>query len=108
MSAETLFTPLQSNERFTLLSATLRTGRMHQIRATLHSLGYPVAGDKLYGLDEQFYRRFALDSLSNEDRKALILDRQALHCCKLSFTHPVSGEILSFKSELPPEIAALL
>ena len=61
-----------------------------------------------YGLDEQFYRRFALDSLSNEDRKALILDRQALHCCKLSFTHPVSGEILSFKSELPPEIAALL
>ena len=108
LSAETLFTPLQSNERFTLLSATLRTGRMHQIRATLHSLGYPVAGDKLYGLDEQFYRRFALDSLSVEDRNALILDRQALHCCKLSFTHPVSGEILSFKSELPPEIAALL
>ena len=108
VSAETLFTPLQSNDKFTLLTATLRTGRMHQIRATLHGLGYPVAGDKLYGLDEQFYRRFALDTLSKEDKEALILDRQALHCCKLSFVHPVSGEILSFQSDLPPEIADLL
>ena len=108
VSAETLFTPLQSNDRFTLLSAALRTGRMHQIRATLHGLNYPVVGDKLYGLDEQFYRRFALDTLSREDKAALILDRQALHCCKLSFAHPVSGEILSFKSDLPPEIADLL
>lgn len=107
-SAETLFTPLQNNGKFTLLRAKLHTGRMHQIRTTLHALNYPVVGDKLYGLNEQFYRRFALDTLSSEDKSALILDRQALHCCKLSFKHPVSGEILSFDSPLPPEMNALL
>ena len=107
-SAETLFTPLLGNESFTLLGARLRTGRMHQIRATLHALGYPVVGDKLYGLDEQFYRRFALDTLSEEDRQTLILDRQALHCCRLSFVHPVSGQTLTFSSTLPEEISTLL
>ena len=108
MAVETYFELLKKNNDFSLLSARLLTGRMHQIRATLRGLGYPVAGDKLYGLDEQFYRRFALDTLTAEDRQALILDRQALHCCKLSFAHPVSGEILTFTSELPLEIAALL
>ena len=107
-SAETLFTPLASNEKFTLLLAKLRTGRMHQIRATLQAMNYPVVGDKLYGLDEQFYRRFALDTLSEADRRAMILERQALHCCKLSFVHPVNGKTLSFESALPPEIAILL
>ena len=108
MAVETYFELLKKNNGFSLLSARLLTGRMHQIRATLRGLGYPVVGDKLYGLDEQFYRRFALDTLTAEDRQALILDRQALHCCKLSFAHPVSGEILTFTSELPLEIAALL
>ena len=107
MAVETYFELLKKNND-SLLSARLLTGRMHQIRATLRSLGYPVVGDKLYGLDEQFYRRFALDTLTAEDRQALILDRQALHCCKLSFAHPVSGKILTFTSELPLEIAALL
>ena len=107
-SAETFFTPLQNNGKFTLLQAKLQTGRMHQIRATLHALGYPVVGDKLYGLDEQFYRRFALDTLSAADKQTLCLDRQALHCCKLSFVHPVTDEVLSFSSDLPAEIAALL
>ena len=107
-SAETIFTPLQSNGKYTLLQARLKTGRMHQIRATLNSLKSPVVGDKHSGLDEQFYRRFALDTLSLADRQALCLERQALHCCKLSFVHPVSKEVLNFSSELPAEIAALL
>ena len=107
MAVETYFTRLKQSNGFSLLSARLLTGRMHQIRATLRGLGYPVAGDKLYGLDEQFYRRFALDTLTAEDRQALILDRQALHCCKLSFIHPVSKKKLDFSSVLPTEIQAL-
>ena len=108
VAVETLFTPLQSNEKYTLLSARLRTGRMHQIRATLHGLGFPVVGDKLYGLNEEFYRRFAQDTLTPADWQTLVLPRQALHCCKLSFEHPSSGEVLTFTSDPPGEITALL
>lgn len=107
-AVETDFTLLKKNEKFSLLAAELKTGRMHQIRATLCSLGYPVAGDKLYGLDEQFYRRLALDTLSESDRKKLVLPRQALHCCQLSFVHPTSKKVLEFHSPLPAELSALV
>ena len=108
MAVETYFARLEKRNGFSLLSARLLTGRMHQIRATLRGVGYPVAGDKLYGLDEQFYRRFALGCLSNADRDVLKLPRQALHCCKLQFIHPSSGKSMTFSSQLPPEINALL
>ena len=81
---------------------------MHQIRATLHGMGFPVVGDKLYGLDEQFYRRFALGILDENDRRQLRLERQALHCSELSFVHPIDNKVMTFHSKLPPEIAALL
>lgn len=107
VTAETRLSALRGNDRFTLVSAELFTGRMHQIRATLYSMGFPVAGDKLYGLDEQFYLRLADDTLSAEDRIKLVLSRQALHCAELEFEHPASGKILHFASELPAEISAL-
>lgn len=107
-AVETLFSLLQCKNGFSLLEARLKTGRMHQIRATLRALNYPVAGDKLYGLDEQFYRRFALGTLSADDRAALILERQALHCSKLSFIHPVSGREMEFTSPVPEEFLKLL
>lgn len=93
---------------FTLVEAVLHTGRFHQVRATLSSLGFPVVGDKLYGPDENLYRKLRGDRLDAEDRARLILDRQALHCAELGFRHPVSGEELRFASPLPPEMAALL
>lgn len=99
---------LRQANGFTLVEAVLHTGRFHQVRATLASLGFPVAGDKLYGLDEGFYLRLRGDRLTPEDRAKLILDRQALHCAALGFRHPVSGEELRFTSALPPEMAALL
>ena len=107
-AVETVFTPLQYNNDYTLLSAELHTGKMHQIRATLHGLGYPVVGDKLYGLNEQFYRQLALDTLSDDSRRQLVLPRQALHCSELSFVHPVSNVKLHFKTPLPEEILNLL
>ena len=107
-AVETVFTPLQYNNNYTLLSAELHTGKMHQIRATLHGLGYPVVGDKLYGLNEQFYRQLALDTLSDDSRRQLVLPRQALHCSELSFVHPVSNVKLHFKTPLPEEIMNLL
>ena len=97
-SAETLLEPLKSNGGFSLVRATLFTGRMHQIRATLCSLGYPVAGDKLYGPDEELYLKQKTDSITENDWKKLIFKRQALHASQLIFEHPVTGEELAFES----------
>jgi RluA family pseudouridine synthase len=68
-----------------LVRARPLTGRTHQIRATLRSLGYPLVGDKLYGLDEAYFLRFAAGELGEKDLARLMLPNQALHCSRLSF-----------------------
>ncbi len=104
-SADTLFRCLKRGNGFSLLQAELGTGRMHQIRATLCSLGFPVAGDKLYGLDENFYLKQRSDELSSADREKLIFTRQALHSCRLEYLDPADGTTRRFTSPLPHDLA---
>jgi 23S rRNA pseudouridine1911/1915/1917 synthase len=88
-------------ERFTataLLSITLETGRTHQIRIHLAGRGHAVVGDKIYASRGSFPPDPLLDRFP----------RQALHACRLGFTHPESGAWLEFESPLPEDFAALL
>ena len=93
-------------ERFdgaALLRVRIHTGRTHQIRVHLASVGHPVAGDAVYGGTR------APSSRRAEARQALrSLERPALHAARLAFTHPASGERLAFSAPLPPDLVAVL
>ncbi len=91
-----------------LIRATLHSGRMHQIRATLCSLGYPVVGDRIYGVDESLYLKMIDDLEDEADRRRLRLSRTALHAHELRLKHPDNGRDLAFASDLPAEMAALM
>lgn len=102
-SAWTEICCLERQNGFSLAAATLKTGRMHQIRSTMFSSGFPVVGDKLYGVDENMFLKLRSDSLNDEDRKKLIIPRQALHSGILILPHPVSGNILKFTAPMPED-----
>lgn len=103
-TAVTYLEPVISGGKFSLVKATLGTGRTHQIRATLFSLGFPLAGDKLYGVDERFFLKQKSEDFTAEDLEKLILLRQALHSAGFALIHPATGEKLSFSSPLPDEL----
>src|SRR5580704_10796426 len=87
-----------------LVACRLETGRTHQIRVHLASIGHPVMGDPVYG--GGFRTKTAL--LPPEAQAALgALGRQALHAHILTVKHPSTGEIVTFRSELPPDLARL-
>ena len=89
--ARTHFEVLELLAAATYLEAKLETGRTHQIRAHFGAIGHPLVGDKTYGGQEKHG-----------------LSRQFLHAHRLAFAHPTTGERLSFRSELPPDLVAAL
>ncbi len=94
-----------SSYHLSLVRAQLHTGRTHQIRATLCSKGYPVVGDRIYGINDHFYLNFIEGKETELDLKQLRMNRTALHACSLEFVHPVSSEKLCFASKIPKEIS---
>ena len=90
-SARTEYETLAVNENFTLLRLVPRTGRTHQLRLHMSAVGYPLAGDWLYGVED----------------RALIA-RPALHSYELSLTHPITGENIHLTAELPEDMRRLI
>lgn len=77
---------ISSWEKYSLVEITLETGRTHQIRVHFSHINHPLAGDDLY------------------EGKTEIINRQALHCHELTFQHPYTNELLSFRTELPEDM----
>ncbi len=81
-----------------LTECRLETGRTHQVRVHMASIGHPLLGDPVYGRPRAAHR---------EILKSLNFHRQALHAAALGFVHPVSKQDLSFESALPSDIQEL-
>lgn len=106
--AETDFRRVHNARGMSLVEAVLHTGRMHQIRATLQALGFPVVGDKMYGPDPLIFVRFCTDAMTEEDWRRLRLPRQALHSLELEFVHPTTRQPLRFEAPMPEDMRRLL
>jgi 23S rRNA pseudouridine1911/1915/1917 synthase len=89
--ARTHFEIVEALPSATLLRVTLDTGRTHQIRVHMQSIGHPVYGDRQYGITGAFG-----------------LTRQFLHAARLGFPHPITGEAVEVRSPLPDDLALAL
>ena len=88
--AVTHYRVLEEKNGYSLISLVLETGRTHQIRIHLKHVGHPLIGDYLY----------------NPDYEAIT--RQALHSHRLTFPHPMTGELMDFSAPLPDDMARIL
>lgn len=89
-AARTHYKTLRTNHQISLVHLTLETGRTHQIRVHMAHLGHPLLGDDLYG--------------GTRER----IDRQALHACRLSFTHPMTGQAICIEAPLPADMQRIV
>ncbi len=98
--ASTRVTWARDLKGLTLIRVTIATGRTHQIRVHLAAIGHPVVGDALYG---GVHRR-----VPGQFRAVQRLTRPFLHAERLTFTHPRTGERLTFTAPLPEDLEAVL
>jgi 23S rRNA pseudouridine1911/1915/1917 synthase len=100
--------------KFTLVRVRIETGRTHQIRVHMASIGHPVVGDSLYGAAGQLTDQAALQASSSRANRRknaperLKLGRNFLHAARLEFTHPFTGKPLELEASLPPELTSFL
>jgi len=93
-------------DKFSLIRATPHTGRTHQIRVHLASIGHSIVGDKIYGPDEQLYLRFIETGWIPELERELLMPRHALHSARLAikdereWTSPLPRDLAEFCPDL--------
>ena len=99
--SKTKFKTLKKFGDYAIVMARLYTGRMHQIRVHLHSLGLYMVGDKIYGkYGPEVFNSFIKKSVIPKD----FFVRQALHSYKLEFNHPITNKLIKIKAPLPNDL----
>jgi len=106
--ASTLYKVIEHFAGYTVVEAQPKTGRTHQIRVHLSSINLPILGDSLYGGGNGFYLSAIKPGYRMKEEEKPLLSRVALHARRLSFSHPKSGERVSFESELPKDMKIVL
>ena len=102
--ATTHYRTIERFKSHTHVKAILETGRTHQIRVHLSYVGHSLIGDPMYGGRVRFPKK-----ASDELKETLLgFKRQALHSKKLTLSHPISGEVMSWKAPLPDDMLELL
>jgi 23S rRNA pseudouridine1911/1915/1917 synthase len=95
--------------KFSLVRIRIETGRTHQIRVHMASIGHPVVGDTLYGAASQLVDQAAAQSArGKKEPERLRLGRNFLHAAYLEFVHPATGKPLQLEAPLPPELSTFL
>lgn len=96
--AVTHFSTIEPLRAAALVECRLETGRTHQVRVHMASLGHPLLGDPVYGRSRPEHRELL---------NRLQFKRQALHAARLGFLHPITSAALSFDSEIPADMQLL-
>ncbi|GAX61067.1 pseudouridine synthase [Candidatus Scalindua japonica] len=120
-NAVTIFEARERYPGFTLVKVFLETGRTHQIRVHMKTIGHPVVADAEYGNSEACYFEDLMKPFLNKDVHNLakntelcnnvtepIIMRQALHAYKIGFIHPVTNEALEFTADIPEDMRNLI
>ena len=94
--------------KFTLVRVRIETGRTHQIRVHMASIGHPVAGDTLYGGPGQLTDQVVAQARRKQEPERIRLGRNFLHAAELEFEHPLTGKALKLEAPLPAELEAVL
>jgi 23S rRNA pseudouridine1911/1915/1917 synthase len=92
--AVTHYRTLEALDGAALVECRLETGRTHQVRVHMSSIGHPLLGDQVYGRGKPTFGDF-------------VFERQALHAARLGFVHPVTSAALAFESEMPADMQLL-
>ncbi len=106
--SKTIYRVLEQFNGFTFLELQPLTGRLHQIRVHLQSIGCPILCDSLYGQGKVFYLSSIKKNYKGKENERPLISRTALHATSLTICHPLTKKIVTFRSPYPDDFATTL